>query len=91
MNLIEKLESYEFECEAGPLTRCADWDAIKQVVDLWVVVRNGQPIKHTSGNGGWRFTVHTTEEEATATAAEWNRERYNDQPVCTVRHLLSMA
>lgn len=27
--LLDKLESYGFECEAGPLTMCADWQKLR--------------------------------------------------------------
>lgn len=29
--IIAKLESYKFECEAGPLNLCTDWEALKQL------------------------------------------------------------
>jgi hypothetical protein len=52
MNLIEKLESYEFECEAGPLAKCVDWGAIKEIVDLWVDVDAPSPAPQ-------RYSIHT--------------------------------
>ena len=29
--IIAKLETYGFECEAGPLEKCTDWEALKQL------------------------------------------------------------
>ena len=34
MKLIERLESYEFSCEAGPLTNCVDWTALKTELEV---------------------------------------------------------
>jgi hypothetical protein len=28
-NLLEKIESYKFECEGGPLNNCIDWIELK--------------------------------------------------------------
>lgn len=91
MELAEKIEGYGFECEAGPLAKCVDWETFKATTDLWVVTRarSDAPVMHTSGHGGWRFTVHTNREEAQATADAMNREAYAGQPLCRVRHLLT--
>jgi hypothetical protein len=93
MNLTKKIEDYAFECEAGPLIKCVDWDALKRTIDLWVVVKRWAESEsipmHTSGKGGWRFTVHTNQAEAQATADVINRNHFNGQPICGVRHLLT--
>ena len=91
MELAEKIEEYGFECEAGPLSKCVDWETFKATTDLWVVTRarSDAAVMHTSGHGGWRFTVHTNREEAQATADAMNREAYAGQPLCRVRHLLT--
>jgi hypothetical protein len=93
MQLIRKIEEYKFECETGPISKCVDWDKLKAAIDLWVVVKRwagteSMPM-HTSGKGGWRFTVHTNEAEAQVTADLINREHFNGQPICGVRHLLA--
>ena len=31
-NLIEKIESYEFECKGGPLINCIDWIELKKEI-----------------------------------------------------------
>lgn len=32
--LIDKIESYNFECEAGNLTKCSDWIQLKYKLGL---------------------------------------------------------
>lgn len=93
MELLKKIEGYGFDCEAGPLSKCVDWEALKTAVDLWVVTlaRSDAPVMHTSGHGGWRFTAHTNQEEAQATADAMNREAHAGQPLFRVRHLLSIT
>jgi hypothetical protein len=92
MKLPEKIERYNFECEAGPLTNCSDWSDLKTSTDLWIVVKRWagaeNTVKHTSGVGGWRFLAHTNEAEAQATADRMNRETFAGQKICVVRHLL---
>lgn len=97
MEIIRKIEEYKFECIGGPLDNCIDWEKLKGKVDLWVVCKeyagfsgkSGPIVMHTSGMGGWRFSVHTNKEEAQATADCWNWMNYEGQPICVVRHLLS--
>jgi hypothetical protein len=93
MQLIRKIEEYKFTCEAGPLSMCVDWNELKAAVDLWVVVNRWAGTEsvpmNTSGKGGWRFTVHTNEAEAQATADSINREHFNGQPVCGAETLLA--
>jgi len=99
MSKITKIEDYGFECEAGPLSMCADWLDLKASVDLWVVCRERtghagegcSTVRHTSGHGGWRFTAHTNEAEAQASADSMNKTYYAGQPFCVVRHLLDTA
>ena len=31
-NLLEKIESYEFECKGGPLINCIDWIELKEKI-----------------------------------------------------------
>ena len=92
MKLIENIEGYGFECEAGPLSKCVDWENLKTTVDLWVVVKcwagAENIVRHTNGQGGWRFMVHTNEGEAQASADRMNRESYNGQQICVAQHLL---
>lgn len=33
LKLVAKLEGYAFECEAGPLTNCADWTDLKKLLE----------------------------------------------------------
>ena len=34
-NLIDSIESYNFECEGGPLRCCDEWIQLKQLVAVW--------------------------------------------------------
>ncbi len=92
MKLIEKIESCNFECEAGPLALSEDWATLRKIVDLWMVVieRGGKtaPILHTSGKGGWRFVVYTNKGEAQSMADKFNRENYGGNQICDVRHFI---
>jgi len=87
--LIDRIKRYNFECEAGPLTMCQEFIALERKADLWIIVKRGENICHTSGGGGWRFTVCTNEEEARWLADLYNKEQYNKEKVCTVRRLLA--
>lgn len=87
--LIETIESCNFECAAGPLALSVDWQNLKSAISLFVIVKGGEIVSHTSGKGGWRFLVHTNEAEAQATAEQWNRERYGGRVLCEVRPLLT--
>lgn len=33
-DLIEKIEKYGFQCEAGPLSTCRDWIALKDAITI---------------------------------------------------------
>lgn len=83
------IEKCQYECETGPLENNAGWLVLKKKVNLWIVVKNGSNIMHTSGNGGYRFVVCTCKEEAQWLADLYNREKYGNEPICTVEHLLN--
>lgn len=34
-NHIQKIEEYDFECEAGNLRGCKDWIELKKEIDKW--------------------------------------------------------
>lgn len=93
-NIIEKVEICNFNCEAGPLSLCVDWETLKTKVDLWVVVKvwagAESVVMNTTGNGGWRFTVHTNKAEAEATAASINREHYGRNSICQARRWIDV-
>lgn len=84
--LVDKIESCGYACEAGPLEMSDDWLRLKEKCDLWIIVKRDQNICHTSGNGGWRFTVCTCKEEAEWLANLYNKERYGGAPICSVEH-----
>ena len=86
--MLDRIESYGFACEAGPLELCAEWQTLKKSADLWVVVKRDALVQHTAGKGGWRFTVCTNRDEAQSLADSWNERNYDGQPVCTIRPLL---
>lgn len=88
MNAIQKIEEYGFECEAGSLHFCIDWESLKKCVDLWIVKVREQICMHTSGNGGWRFMVFTNEKEAEYYANRTNKECFEGAPFCIVGKLL---
>jgi len=89
--LANKIESYKFECEAGPLEKCVDWETLKSSVDLWVVVKRWAGVDsivcNASGHGGWRFIVYTNKGEAEATANSINRKHFADQSIIIVARL----
>ena len=87
---IDIIENCDFECEAGKIKDSSDWANLKKIVDLWIVVKQGKNIRHTSGNGGWRFTACTNKEEAQFLANLYNKEQYGGCEICTVRHLLDI-
>lgn len=57
--------------------------------ELWVVVKCWAGaetlIQHTTGHGGFRFSAHTNEAEAKASADMWNRDSYGGNPICQAR------
>lgn len=84
-SLISKIESSNFECEAGSLKLSNDWQDLKKKLGLWVIVKNSQIIQHTEGEGGRNFTVCTNEGEAQSIADRINRERYGGAKFCSVQ------
>jgi hypothetical protein len=72
VNLLDRITSYDFACEGGPLTLCTDWLALRaQIESLYVVLDAGSigiphAILHTAGHGGWRTYVFTNAAEAEA-------------------------
>ena len=87
-SLVERLVMCGFNCEAGPLNLSEDFKELVRKTDLWVVTKRDNNICHTSGNGGWRFTVCTNKAEAEYLADKYNRENYEGNLICGVKHLL---
>ena len=87
-SLVKRLVMCGFNCEAGPLDLSEDFKELVRKTDLWVVTKKDQNICHTSGNGGWRFTVCTNKAEAEYLADKYNRENYGGNLICGVKHLL---
>ncbi len=85
---VDRLVMCNFSCEAGPLELTSDFCELKEKADLWIVTRKGGNICHTSGKGGWRFTVCTNKEEAEWLANLYNRERYGGAPFCKAERWL---
>jgi len=83
-DLIDKIETSGFSCNAGPLEMSDDWKKLKEKLNLFVIQKRGKLIQHTLGKGGWGYSVFTNKEEAQAMADSWNRERYGKAKVCTV-------
>ncbi|KKM05691.1 hypothetical protein LCGC14_1751490 [marine sediment metagenome] len=78
-NLIDQIESCDYECQAGPLTLNVDWQKLKEVAAihadrLWVIQFRGQVVQHTAGYGGWRYWVFTNKKEGEALASEWQHK-----------------
>jgi len=90
-DIIEKIESCGFSCEAGPLKMSNDWEALKEKLNLFVIQKRGVLIQHTLGKGGWGYAVFTNKGEAQARADAWNREKYNGAKVCTVARQLTKS
>lgn len=88
--LIAVIKACKFSCEAGSLEMSIDFDKLIKATDLWVIIRGGDIVKHTSGVGGWRFPVFTTKEEAQFLADATNTKHYAGANICSVRHLLSV-
>lgn len=88
--LIDEIEKYNFECEAGPLTKCKEFILLKERADLWIIVKRGENICHTAGKGGWRFTACTNKDEAQWLADLYNKERYGGEAICTIERFLAV-
>lgn len=65
-DLIQKLETYDFQCEAGPLEKCQDWINLKELMsktkEVYAVISNTDL---TEGRGQ-RHIVAFCEKKATA-------------------------
>jgi hypothetical protein len=65
-DLIQKLETYDFQCEAGPLEKCQDWINLKELLlktkEVYAVISNTDL---TEGRGQ-QHIVAFCEKKATA-------------------------
>ena len=51
--LLSKIESYGFECEAGPLALCVDWQKLKVHVLLATAQPAAEPVRREIPGGRW--------------------------------------